>query len=142
MTADTTRQEVKFIRWDVADKKQEDLPDPIKNGECARVDNAWCVLTALGKTATAFWKNGGERMEYVATRPDGTDGDLQVGTIPKITGTNACFNRKWLIKILSNMTSDYVMIRIDDGNTMMVMMGEVGEKEAAAILAPRILREE
>ncbi len=138
MTADMTRQEVRFIRWDVPDKKQEDLPDLIRNGERARLDNAQCVFTALGETATAFWKNGGNRMEYVKTMQDGTDGDLFGGTIPKVTGTNACYCRAWLIKLLQNMTSDYVRLRVDDGTTLMVMLGEVGEKPAAAIIAPRI----
>lgn len=137
MTADMTRQEVRFIRWDVPDKKQEDLPDPVRNGERGRIDEAHCAYTALGETAAAFW-NGGKRMEIVATMPDGTDGDLLGASIPKITGTNACYNREWLVKIMSNMTSDWVMIRIDDASTVMVMMGLVGEKEAAAILAPRI----
>lgn len=138
MTADMTRQEVRFIRWDVPDKKQEDLPDLIRNGERARLDKGHCAFTALGETAAAFWKNGGNRMEYVATMPDGTDGNLLGGTIPKIEGTNACYNREWLLKILSNMTSDYVRLRIDDTSTLMVMMGLVGKKKAAAILAPRI----
>ena len=137
MTADMTRQEVRFIRWDVPDKKQEDLPDPVRNGERGRMDKAHCTFTALGETAAAFW-NGGNRMEYVTTMPDGTDGDFLGGNIPKITGTNACYNREWLVKILSNLTSDYVRIRIDDASTLMVMMGLVGEKKAAAILAPRI----
>lgn len=138
MTADMTRQEVKFMRWDIPDKKQEDLPDPLRNGERSRIDKARCAFTALGETAVAFWKNGGKRMQIVTTMPDGTDGELLDGSIPKITGTNACYNREWLVKILSNMTSDFVTIRIDDGSTLIVMMGLVGEKEAAAILAPRI----
>ncbi len=138
MTADMTRQEVRFIRWDVPDKKQEDLPDLVRNGKCGRVDEGNCVLTALGKTAVALWKNGGNRVEYVTTKPNGTDGDLHDRAVPKIIGTNACYNRKWLVKILSQMTSDFVRIRIDDSSTMMVMMGLVGEKEAAAILAPRV----
>ena len=32
MTADMTRQEVRFIRWDVPDKKQEDLLDLVRDG--------------------------------------------------------------------------------------------------------------
>lgn len=142
MTADMTRQEVRFIRWDVPDKKQEDLPDPVRNGERGRLDKARCVFTALGETAAAFWKNGGNRMEYATTMEDGTDGDIADASIPKITGTNASYNREWLVKILSNMTSDFVRIRIDGASTLMVMMGLVGEKEAAAILAPRIDTEE
>lgn len=138
MTADMTRQEVRFIRWDVPDKKQEDLLDLVRDGEYARIDNGHCVFTALGETATAFWKNGGNRMEYVKTMPDGTDGDLMNGTIPKVSGTSACYCRTWLIKLLQNMTSDYVRLRVDDGSTIMVMLGEVGEKPAAAIIAPRI----
>lgn len=138
MTADMTRQEVRFIRWDVPDKKQEDLLDLIRDGEDARIDNGLCVFTALGKTAIAFWKNGGNRMEYVTTMQDGTDGELKNGIIPKITGTSACYSRTFLIKLLQNMTSDYVRLRVDDGTTLMVMLGEVGEKPAAAIIAPRI----
>ena len=138
MTADMTRQEVRFIRWDVPDRKQEDLLDLVKDGEYSRMDKTHCVLTALGKTAVAFWKNGGNRTEYVATMPDGTDGDLKSITIPKIAGTNACYNREYLVKILSNMTSDYVRLRVDDDTTIMVMLGEVGEKPAAAMIAPGI----
>ena len=141
MTADMTRQEVRFIRWDVPDRKQEDLLDLVKDGEYARIDDSRGVFTALGKTATAFWKNGGSRMEFVKTMPDGTDGDLVTGTIPKVTGTSACYCRAWLVKLLQNMTSDYVRLRVDDGSTIMVMLGEVGEKPAAAIIAPRIDKE-
>ena len=36
------------------------------------------------------------------------------------------------------MTSDYVRLRVDDGTTLMVMSGKVGEKPAAAIIAPII----
>ena len=97
-----------------------------------------CVFTALGETAAAFWKNGGNHMKYVKTMPDGTDGDLLNGTIPKVTGTSACYCRTWLIKLLQNMTSDCVHLRVDDDTMIMVMSGEVGEKPAAAIIAPRI----
>ena len=65
-------------------------------------------------------------------------GDLHTGTIPKVTGTSACYCRAWLIKLLQNMTSDYVRLRVDDDTMIMVMLGEVGEKPAAAIVAPRI----
>ena len=34
------------------------------------------------------------------------------------------------------MTSDCVHLRVDDDSTIMVMMGKVGEKPAAAIIAP------
>lgn len=138
MTADMTRQEVRFIRWDVPDKKQEDLLDLVRDGEYARIDNGHCVFTALGETAAAFWENGGNRMKYVKTMPDGTDGDLLNGTIPKVAGTSACYCRTWLIKLLQNMTSDCVHLRVDDGTMIMVMSGKVGKKPAAAIIAPRI----
>ena len=138
MTADMARQEVRFIRWDVPDKKQDDLLDLVRDGEYARIDKSRCVFTALGETATAFWKNGGSRMECVKTMEDGTDGELSAGTIPKVTGTSACYCRTYLIKLLQNMTSDCVRLRVDDGTTIMVMLGEVGEKPAAAIIAPII----
>ena len=93
MTADMTRQEVRFIRWDVPEKKQDDLLDLVRDGEYARIDKGHCVFTALGKTATAFWKNGGSRMNCIKTMQDDTDGDLVNGTIPKVTGTSACYYR-------------------------------------------------
>ena len=34
------------------------------------------------------------------------------------------------------MTGDCVHLRVDDHSTIMVMMGKVGEKPAAAIIAP------
>ena len=138
MTADMTRQQVRFTRWDVPEKKQDDLLALVRDGEYARIDTGHCVFTALGKIATAFWKNGGNRMEYVQTMADGTDGDLLGGTIPKVTGPSACYCRAWLIKLLQNMTSDCVRLRVDDDTTIMVMLGEVGEKPAAAIIAPCI----
>ena len=38
----------------------------------------------------------------------------------------------------ADMTSDYVRLRIDDSSTVLVMMGMVGKKEAAAMMAPRV----
>ena len=138
MTADMTRQEVRFVRWDVPTRKQEDLLDAVKDGERGRLDYGRCVFTALGESAVALWAADGSKMEYVTTTKDGTDGDLRTGGIPKVKGTNACYNREWLVKILSNMTSDYVRLRIDDTSTVLAMMGLVGKKEAAAMMAPRV----
>ena len=138
MTADMTRQEVRFIRWDVPVRKQEDLLDTVKYGEHGRLDYRRCVFTALGESAVALWAADGSKMEYVTTTNDGADGDTKSGHVPKVKGTNACYDREWLVKILSNMTSDYVRIRIDDSSTVLVMMGLVGEKKAAAMVAPRI----
>ena len=139
MTADMTRQEVRFIRWDVPTRKQEDLLDAVKDGERGRVDHDHCVFTALGESAVALWAADGSKMEYVTTTKDGADGDTVTSRhIPKVKGTNACYDREWLVKILSNMTSDYVRLRIDDSSTVLVMMGLVGRKEAAAMMAPRV----
>ena len=138
MTADMTRQEVRFIRWDVPTRKQEDLLDAVKDGERGRLDYGRCVFTALGESAVALWAADGTKMEYVTTTKDGDDGDTIGGHVPKVKGTNACYNREWLVKILSNLTSDYVRLRIDDSSTVLAMMGMVGEKEAAVMMAPRI----
>ena len=138
MTADMTRQEVRFIRWDVPVRKQEDLLDAVKYGEHGRLDYRHCVFTALGESAAALWAADGVKMEYVTTAKDGADGDTISGHVPKVKGTNACYDREWLVNILSNMTSDYVRLRIDDSSTVLVMMGLVGEKKAAAMVAPRI----
>ena len=138
MTADMTRQEVRFIRWDVPARKQEDLLDAVKNGERGRLDYGRCVFTALGESAAALWAADGGKMEYVTTTKDGTDGDTIGGHVPKVKGTNAIYNREWLVKILSNMTSDYVRLRIDDSSTVLAMMGLIGKKEAAAMMAPRV----
>ena len=139
MTADMTRQEVRFIRWDVPTRKQEDLLDAVKDGERGRLDYGRCVFTALGESAVALWAADGSKMEYVTTTKDGADdGTVITGHVPKVKGTNALYNREWLVKILSEMTSDYVRMRIDDSSTVLVMMGLVGRKEAAAMMAPRV----
>lgn len=138
MTADMTRQEVRFVRWDVPTRKQEDLLDAVKYGESGRLDYAHCVFTALGESAVALWAADGSKMEYVMTTKDGDDSNTIGGYVPKVKGTNAIYNREWLVKILSNMTSDYVRLRIGDSSTVLVMMGLVGEKEAAAMMAPRV----
>ena len=36
------------------------------------------------------------------------------------------------------MTGDCIRLRVDDSTTLMVMLGKVGEKPAAAIIAPII----
>ena len=139
MTADMTRQEVRFIRWDVPARKQEDLLDAVKYGECCRLDCGRCVFTALGESAGALWTADGSKIEYITSTNDGSDGGtVTTGHVPEVKGTNALYNREWLVKILSNMTSDYVRLRIDDSSTVLVMMGLVGEKEAAAMMAPRV----
>lgn len=134
-----TRQEVRFIRWDVPTRKQEDLLDAVKDGERGRLDYGRCVFTALGESAAALWAADGNKIEYITSMNDGRDGGTVItGRVPKVKGTNACYNREWLVKILSNMTSDYVRLRIDDSSTVLTMMGLVGKKEAAAMMAPRI----
>ena len=92
MTADMTRQEVRFIRWDVPTRKQEDLLDAVKYGEHGRLDYRHCVFTALGESAAALWAADGVKMEYVTTAKDGADGDTIGGHVPKVKGTNAIYN--------------------------------------------------
>ena len=138
MTADMTRQKVRFIRWDISEKKQEDLPADVAEGRSARMDRGHLTFTAIGDAAATLWYGTPDRIDYRQTLEDGSDGEIFVSRpFPRVDGEIRCYNRNILMKLLQNLTSDYVMFKIADSG-IMVMRGEVGEVRAAALIAPRI----
>ncbi len=138
MTADMTRQKVRFIRWDIPDKKQEDLPADVAEGRTARMDHDHITFTAIGDAAATLWYGTPDRIDYRSTLEDGSDSEVFTSRpFPQVHGDIRCYNRSILLKLLQNLTSDYVMFMIADSG-IMVMRGEVGDVHAAAIIAPRI----
>ena len=137
MTADTTRQEVRFVRWDIPAKKQEDLPERVRKGEIGRMDKGHVVITALGETADRLWDAGGE-ISLLYTMQDNTDGEVRLWQCPTLDNpTVSVYDRKILIALLENMDSDYVKLSLKSDYPV-IMYGTIGEKSAAAMIAPRI----
>ena len=108
MTADTTRQEVRFVRWDIPEKKQEDLPERVRKGEVCRLNAERTVMTALGAVAEDLWAKD-ISVPVIHTFKDGSDGE--VGSYKHILYTDSeisVYNRKYLVSLLKNMDSDCV----------------------------------
>ena len=108
MTADETRLKASFIQWDIPAKKQKDLSPIYANGEAARMDAQHIVSTALEETALALWY-GREFSYFEHTHPD------EEKTFPSNKGETfetVIIDRKILLKILDNIDSDYVKIKV------------------------------
>ena len=138
MTADQTRLKASFIQWDIPATKQEDLPSIFEDGELARMDSQHVTFTALGSVALALWN--GETFSYCQhshTHP-GEEKDFpeDKGPIEIVS-----IDRKILLKILDNMDSDSVKIKVKT-NAPIRLLGQIGETPAGAAIAPRINTEE
>ena len=140
MTADETRMKAAFIQWDIAPKKQKDLPPEIRDGLLVRMDKERIVFTGLSEAARRIWK--AEKFDY--TRQDENlswedsrtfdgweDFDSQAVTV----------NRQTLIKILENMDCDKVKLCVQKDHPLRVL-GTIGLTPAGAMIAPIISEEE
>ena len=134
MTADETRLKASFIQWDIPAKKQKDLSPIYANGEAGRMDKLHITITALGNAATLIW-NGAEMPYY----EDKYVNELK--TFPKggYSGPyeTVAVDRKILMKILNNMNSDHVWIKVS-ADAPIRLFGMIGETPAGATIAPRI----
>ena len=134
MTADETRLKASFMQWDIPTKKQKDLCPIYANGEAGRMDKLHITITALGNAATLIWD--GTEIPYYEDKYVN-----ELKTFPKggYSGTNetVIIDRKILMKILDNMDSDYVKIKVKT-DTPIRLFGQIGETPAGAAIAPRI----
>lgn len=133
MTADETRMKASFIQWDIPSKKQKDLCPIYANGEAARMDAQHITVTALGDTALALWYGKGfayyedKYVNELRGFPEDSGGSFETVII----------DRKILMKILDNMSSDYVKIKVKT-DTPIRLFGQIGETPAGAAIVPRI----
>ena len=136
MTADETRLKAAFIQWDIPSKKQSDLLPLFRDGDVARMDRKHIVVTALGIAAVKLF-NGVTFSYYTHDQPD------ICKSFPRTDGLRetVAIDRKILIKILEGMSSDYVRLKVTT-DCPLKLMGEIGDMEAGALIAPRIDKEE
>ena len=112
-TADDARREAAFLYWRLSKNKQPQVPQELTEGQGAVVDASYITMAALGVTAEMMLKNdpAGERLmdlyneDGEVLRPGGKmisiDDDLGVFVV----------SRETLLKLLTPMTSDYVMLQ-------------------------------
>ena len=141
MTADSTRQEVAFMQWDIPKKKQTDLPALQREGEQGRISNDAAVVTLIGKAAFNLRVNDPPVVHYMKDGEDGQFHDLKRGEWCGQPDT-VRINRKILLNILENMTSDAVDIVLYGENYPIDVHGLIGERSASAIIAPIIVNKE
>ena len=139
-TADDARREAAFLYWRLAKNKQPQVPQELTEGQGAVVDASHITMAALGVTAEMMLKNdpAGERLmdlyneDGEVSRPGGKmisiDDDLGVFAV----------SRETLLKLLTPMTSDYVMLQFSGRGGVWILGGMIGDKTAAAYLAPRV----
>lgn len=139
-TADDARREAAFLYWRLAKNKQPQVPQELTEGQGAVVDDTHITIMALDVTAANMLRNdrAGDRLMTTYTE-DGElsnreckmieiDEDLGVFTV----------NREVLLKLLTPMTSDFVNLRFSGRGGVWIISGMIGEKIAAAYLAPRV----
>lgn len=136
MTADMTRQEVAFMQWDIPKKKQSDLPALQREGDQGRISNDLTVITIIGKGALNLRTNDPPVVWYMKDEDD-TVRELKRGQWCGQPDT-VSINRKILLTILENLTSDAVDIVLYGENFPIDVHGLIGERSASAIIAPII----
>jgi hypothetical protein len=139
-TADDARKEAAFLYWRMPKNKQPQVPQELAEGQGGVIDDTHVTITALDVTAANMLRNDphGDRLMTTYTE-DGElsnkefkmidiDADLGVFTV----------DREKLLKLLTPMTSDYVSLRFSGRGGVWIIAGMIGEKIAAAYLAPRV----
>ena len=139
-TADDARREAAFLYWRLAKNKQPQVPQELTEGQGAVVDGPHISIAALGVTAKMMLKNdpAGDRFMTTYTQ----DGELankecKMISINEDLGIFAV-DRKMLLKLLTPMTSDYITLQFSGRQGVWIIGGMIGDKIAAAYLAPRV----
>ena len=139
-TADEARKEAEFLFWFLPKAKQPKVPEDMSAGEVAQMDDGRITFMALGPSAHVMTHDDGAGERYL----EFAYGDANhIGEIsprkfqcPQLDPEVHVVGRAQLVKILSALTSDWVRFQFAGG--LFVVDGMIGEKEAAAMLAPRV----
>lgn len=139
-TADDARKEAAFLYWRLPKNKQPQVPQELTEGQGAVVDGTHITITALGSTAEMMLRNdpAGDRLMETYT-DDGELSNKQCKMI-ELDDDLGLFavSRETLLKLLAPMTSDYVTLNFSGRGGVWVLGGMIGDKTAAAYLAPRV----
>lgn len=139
-TADDARREAAFLYWRLSKNKQPQVPQELTEGQGAVVDAPHISIAALGVTAEMMLKNdpAGDRLMVTYSQ----DGELlnknfKMFSIDEDLGVFAV-DREMLLKLLTPMTSDFVTLQFNMRGGVWILGGKIGDKIAAAYLAPRV----
>lgn len=139
-TADDARKEAEFLFWFLPKSKQPKVPEDMSEGKLAQMDERRISFMALGPTAHTIANEdpAGDRLVTYAYGDERNMGEIsnRPFTVPHIDEKAHAVERVALLKLISAMTSDYVRFQFAGG--LFVIDGEIGEKEAAALIAPRV----
>lgn len=139
-TADEARKEAMFLYWRLPKNKQPQVPQELTEGQAAVVDGTHITITTLGSTAEMMLRNdpAGDRLMETYT-DDGELSNKQCKMI-ELDDDLGIFavSRETLLKLLAPMTSDYVTLNFSGRGGVWVLGGMIGDKTAAAYLAPRV----
>ena len=140
MKADNTRQMVRFMETDLPEKKQIDLTVPQMCGERAVLSMDHVVVTGFDNAAELIFADMARSIPTDSIvhpdNPEFTENpDLKLS--PYLDERTVTIDRAKLVKLLSVLTSDCVTIRVATDYPLL-LKGEVGERTAAAAIAPRI----
>ena len=144
MKADNTHQMVRFMETDLPEKKQIDLTVPQKCGERAVISMDHVVVTGFDNAAELIFVDVARSIPTDSiVNPDNPEfaenpHRLELPSYPKAKTT--CVDRARLIKVLSALTSEFVMVRVENDFPLLIA-GRIGEQTAAAAIAPRIENE-
>lgn len=140
-TADDARREAAFLFFWLPKTKQPTPSPALTEGEDAQMSGDRCVVTCVGKTASmiADQDGAGDMLVDLYYGDAGLFGELckkDWKIPPQETPTYVC-GIDYLKKLLEPLTSDWVRFRFGPGG-IFIVDGEIGEKAAAAIIAPRV----
>ena len=139
-TADDARREAAILYWRLAKNKQPQVPQELTEGQGGVIDDPHISIAALGVTAEMMLKNdpAGDRLLPTYTQ-DGELSNKEFKMIP-IDDDLGVFavDREMLLKLLTPMTSDFVTLQFNGRGSVWILGGRIGDKTAAAYLAPRV----
>lgn len=139
-TADDARKEAAFLYWRLPKNKQPQVPQELTEGQAAVIDGTRITITALGPTADMMLRNdpaGDRLMETYSEDGELSNRERKMIELDDDLGTFVV-NRETLLKLLAPMTSDYVTLNFSGRGGVWVLGGMIGDKTAAAYLAPRV----
>jgi hypothetical protein len=139
-TADDARKEAAFLYWRMPKNKQPQVPQELAEGQGGVIDDTHITITALDVTAANMLRNDphGDRLMTTYTE-DGELSNKEFKMIDIDTDLGVfTVDREKLLKLLTPMTSDYVSLRFSGRGGVWIIAGMIGEKIAAAYLAPRV----
>ncbi len=138
-TADEARKEAAFLYWRLPKNKQPQVPQELTDGQGAVVDDMRITITALGVTAKMMLRNdptGDRLMDLYTEDGEFSKSGSKMFSIDEDLGLFAV-SRETLLKLLSPMTSDYVTLQFSGRQGVWILGGMIGDKTAAAYIAPR-----